>query len=298
MHYRVVPGLSKRVRAMKEADEEERVLRRYLLGELNEDEQERVEVRFITDLDFKQRALIVEDELVEDYLSGELSDAEKALFTGHFLATPEQRQKLKIAGSVRRYLIVEKSPPPLEPDGEVLPLRARESGMKNRPFWRKPLILVPASLMILLVLVFGLLRLTGVQQRRNQLAEIRLELEQLNRQPGSAASSSIFLTPLATRGAGDSNSLSRPADGAVVQLWLMLIKDEYRSYQAVFRKEGDTEQFPLDGLRAETTVQGKAVPVRLLSKLLSPGVYIVKLNGIADGGRAEEIGEYIFQVTP
>src|SRR5215216_6370380 len=92
---------------MKEANEEEFLLRLYLLGELGEGEQESVEERFITDRGFKERVLVVEDELVEDYLSGELSETEEASFVRHFLSTPEQRQRVRIAGAIKKYMAAE-----------------------------------------------------------------------------------------------------------------------------------------------------------------------------------------------
>lgn len=283
---------------MKEADEEERMLRRYLLGELDEDKQERVEERFITDREFKERVLMTEGELVEDYLASELSETEKEMFLRHFLSTPEQHRKLRIAGSLKKHLTVGIPRLPTEPGGEVRPSGVRESVFKGWPFRRNPMVLALVSLGLFFAVVFGLVWMAGVQQRRNQLAEVRRELEQLNNQSASNGSRWVFLTPLATRGGGEANTLTPSIDGTAAQLWLMLVKDEYQRYQVGFQKEGDVEQFPISGLRAATTPRGKAVPVRIPARLLSPGVYILKLNGVADDGRVEVIGEYRFSLTP
>jgi hypothetical protein len=260
---------------MKEADTEERMLRQYLLGQLAEDKQEYVEERFITDRDFKERALIAEDELVQDYLSGELSERERTLFLGHFLSTPEQLQKLRIANSLKKHLATEMPLHPTKPGGEVRPPGIRESAVRNKPFWRNPLVFVPVSLTLLFAVAFGLVWLLGGQQRRKQLAEFRWEIEQLNSQSVS----------------NDSR-----APGTVAQLWLMLVKDEYSSYQVVFQKDGNAEQFPISGLRTEVTPRGKAIPFRVPAEILSPGTYILKLNGITDSERIEEVGEYNFRV--
>jgi hypothetical protein len=282
---------------MKDADKEERILRQYLLGELDEDEQEYIEERFITDRDFKERTLITEDELVEDYLSGELSEVEKKLFLGHFLSTPEQLRKLRIASSLKKYLNTEMPMHPTKPGGEVRPPGIRESAIRNKPFWRNPMIFVPVSLTLLFAVIFGLVWLVGVQQRRKQLAELRLEVEQLNNQAVSNSSRGIFLTPLNARGDRDANILPAPANGTVAQLWLMLIKDEYPSYQVIFQKDGNAEQFPVSGLRTEVTPRGKAIPLRIPAEILNPGTYILKLNGITDGERIEEVSEYNFRVA-
>jgi hypothetical protein len=280
---------------MNEA-EEERVLRRFLLGELEEDERERIEERFMTDPDFKERTLMAEDQLVEDYLAGQLSEAERDLFSVHFLSVPDHRLKVRIAGSLNKYMPLQMPLPPSEPAIAYLPPSAIDGAIKDTPFWQRTRILVPTALTLLLAVVLGGFWLVGLKQRRN-LAEVRRELQQLNAQPSTAASPSLFLTPLVARGGGDSNTFPSPAGNVPVQLWLMLVKDEYQSYQVVFMKEADAEQYPISGLRAETTSRGRAIPIRIPSKLLVPGAYSLKLNGIADNGGTEEVGEYNLQLT-
>ena len=282
---------------MKEANEEEFLLRRYLLGELGEGEQESVEERFITDRGFKERGLVIEDELVEDYLSGELSEAEEASFVRHFLSTTEQRQRVRIAGAIKKYMAAEVPAHPTEPGGDVRTPGVRDSEFRNRSFWRNPSVLVPASLALLLAVALGVGWLVVKERQRKELADSRLELERLNRQPVSDGSRWVVLSPLNVRGAREANVLRRPADGTVVQLWLMLVKDEYQNYQVVFQKDGDAEQFPVGGLRAETTPHGRAIPLRIPTEILTPGIFILKLKGVSEGNRIEEIGEYNFRVT-
>lgn len=284
---------------MGEADDEERMLRRYLLGELGEAERERVEERFITDRDFGERVLVAEDALVEDYLDGSLPEAESELFAAHFLSTPEQRRKVRIAGSLKRHLTAATPPRPTEPGGEVRPPGVGVSGIRDTPFWHKPMILVPASAALILALVLGSIWLFGARQRWDDLAEARREIEQLNGQPASEGPRWEFLTPIAVRGGREANVIPRPAEGdPAARLWLLLVKDEYDSYQAVFGGDGGGDQFPVGGLRAQTTPRGRAIPVRIPTRLLGPGDYTLKLSGVADGGRAEEIGEYSFRVLP
>jgi len=282
---------------MKEANEEEFRLRRYLLGELGEGEQESVEERFITDRDFKELALVVEDELVEAYLSGELSEAEEASFVRHFLSTPEQRRRVRLAGKLRKYMAAGAPAHPTEPGGEISTPGFRKSEFGRGLPWRKPSVLVPASLALLLAAVLGLNWLAGTRQRGKELADFRREMERLNQQPASDGPSWVVLSPLDMRGGREANVLQHPASGTVVQLWLMLVKDEYPSYQVVFQKGGDTEQLSVGGLHAETTSRGRAIPFRIPAELLPPADHILKLNGIGEGGRIEEVDEYVFRVT-
>jgi len=282
---------------MKEANEEEFRIRRYLLGDLGEGEQESVEERFITDRDFKELALIVEDELVQDYLSGQLSAPEKAAFVRHFLSTPQQHRKVHLAGALRRYMAAAGAPAlATEPSIEVRSPGFR-SETSRRPPWRTPSVLVPASLALLLAIVLGLGWLAGTRQRGEELADSRQEIERLNQQPAFDDPSWAVLSPLNVRGDRKTNVLEPRANGIVVQLWLMLIEDEYPSYRAFIQKDGDAEQLLVNTLRAETTSRGRAIPLRVPAELLRPGTYILKLKGIGEDGQIEEVGEYNFRVA-
>lgn len=283
---------------MKEANEEEFRLRQYLLGELGEGQQESVEERFVTDRDFKELALVVEDELVEAYLSGELSAAEEASFVNHFLSTPQQRRRVGVAGALRRYIAAWALAHPNEPGVKVRTPGVDESEFGRRPPWLTASVLVPATLALLLAAVLGLSWLAGTRQRGKDLAAFRLEMEWLNQQPASDGPSWAVLSPLNVRGDREMNVLQHPADGTVVQLWLMLVRDEYPSYQVVIQKDGDAERLPVSALRAETTSRGRAIPLRVPAEILPPGTYILKLNGIGEDGRMEEVGEYNFRVMP
>src|SRR4030095_8255919 len=80
------------------------IIRRYLLGDLAEEQCEDLEERLLTDDETFQELLLVEDELVNDYVSGELPSVDREKFRNHFLCTPDRRQKLEFAGALRRYV--------------------------------------------------------------------------------------------------------------------------------------------------------------------------------------------------
>src|SRR5215217_7102849 len=82
---------------MKELELDITTIRRYLLGELDNGARDEVEQRLMTDHDYKEEVLIVEEELLEDYVSGALDQRERDLFLQNYLTTPLQKQKLRIA---------------------------------------------------------------------------------------------------------------------------------------------------------------------------------------------------------
>lgn len=83
-------------------------LRKYLLGVLNEAEQQAIEERLMTDRAFFDLLHIAEDELIDDYLElGALSTDERGRFENFFIAIPGRRRKLNFAMALRGYLTTE-----------------------------------------------------------------------------------------------------------------------------------------------------------------------------------------------
>lgn len=83
---------------MREKLIDDNLMLRYLLGDLPETEQLRLEERFFTDDEFYQQMLALEDELKYDYAQGLLTATQRAQFEQRFLATPEKRQQAAVAG--------------------------------------------------------------------------------------------------------------------------------------------------------------------------------------------------------
>jgi CHAT domain-containing protein len=82
---------------------DEQLLRKYLLGELSEPDQQAFEGRLLTDDELYDLLLAEEDELVDDYLGGELSERECEAFNSYFLSTPERQRKLSFGEALKRY---------------------------------------------------------------------------------------------------------------------------------------------------------------------------------------------------
>jgi anti-sigma factor RsiW len=84
--------------------EDQRSLKQYLLGQLSQEEQRQLEVRLLNDQQFLVELLMAEDELIDEYLDGSLSEQDREKFEQHFLATTERREKLTFAKALRRYV--------------------------------------------------------------------------------------------------------------------------------------------------------------------------------------------------
>jgi hypothetical protein len=87
---------------LREANNE--ILVRYLLGELSEPEQQRVESHYFRDMEFLEQLLIVEDELIDSYVIGELSDERLERFEDYFLQSPERHEKVIFAEAWQAFI--------------------------------------------------------------------------------------------------------------------------------------------------------------------------------------------------
>jgi CHAT domain-containing protein len=93
---------------MKHGDEmgrsdERGLLRHYLLGTLSDESaRSQIEERLIADDEYAEQISAAEDELIEEFLDGELTDDERDLFNKFFLAPPERRRHLRLTQDLRR----------------------------------------------------------------------------------------------------------------------------------------------------------------------------------------------------
>ena len=94
---------------MKEDVEQEAELRRYLLGQLTLEEQVLIEQRLFLDSEYAQLAQSVEDDLIDDYVRDDLTEAEREEFGTRFLKGA-YGDDISIAQALDRYLASEVQP--------------------------------------------------------------------------------------------------------------------------------------------------------------------------------------------
>lgn len=117
--------------------EEDLLLRRYLLNTATAEERRRVEERLLgeeiidsastdaeeAELDYVDRLLLCEEELVDDYVRGALSEDERKLFERHFLISTAHRETLLLARAASEYALA---------NPEVLTLQANEESLVTK----------------------------------------------------------------------------------------------------------------------------------------------------------------------
>lgn len=75
----------------------EKLIARYLLGDLTEEQQIEIEDRAFADKDYLAAITAVENDLIDEYVRHELSDAERRQFESRFLASAERRKRVEFA---------------------------------------------------------------------------------------------------------------------------------------------------------------------------------------------------------
>lgn len=87
-------------------------LRHYLLGELSSDEEAKIEEKLLVDDNYLEQMKMVENDLIDDYLTDSLSAPQREKYQTLFLATREGRQKIKAARVLKTQLAKFREPEP------------------------------------------------------------------------------------------------------------------------------------------------------------------------------------------
>jgi hypothetical protein len=273
---------------MRPATEEE-ILKRYLLGELPQDEQTRLEENLLTENELLDELLIAEDELIDGYLSGALSETEAASFESHFLLPPERGRKLRFARALRKYIVADETAAKAL-TGEETPIESVDDSTPAPGSWSFPgflreqhpfvrMSLIAAILLVSVSLIWTLFR--SYEQRRLK--------------PNNAFA--VVLKPNLSRDAGELQRVSIPKDADALQLRLRLAAEEYPSYGVVFKTAEGKTILVQDNLKAETIDGEKAVVLNVPTETIAPGDYQLKLNANAPGGEPLNVGTYFLRIT-
>jgi hypothetical protein len=158
---------------MKEKTDNEQLMVRYLLGELPEAEQLRLEERFFTDAAAYEQMLALEDELMYDYLQGEMEPSQQARFERRFLASQEGRERAAFAQAMLTKIAEAPAPEP--------PKAARARAAGTGSWWQSLVALLMAthSLARLSFAVLALALLLGAVWLIAETARLRGENAQL-----------------------------------------------------------------------------------------------------------------------
>jgi hypothetical protein len=276
---------------VKQTGEDKR-LTDYLLGNLPEPEETRLEEEYMANPDAQDRLMIAEDELVDAYVQGELSAQERKQLEDRFLASPRGRQKLKLAKSLMALAQAQK-PAPAQTSKPSLFFSMR---------WA-----FAAALLLLVVLVWSVRQKMWPPERAGsqqnpvdhqmppvaQASPAPPPAEKLGGHPPSTAIASIVLMPV-NRNVERSQVVNIPPGTQRLKIQLDLDADNHKSYKVALVGAADEVKWSKRRLKSEPTSSGRAVVLSLAAELLEKGEHTVLLS--PDEDAAKPIAEYTFVV--
>ena len=250
------------------------VLRTYLLGTLEAEARAELEERILSDSATYEELLLLEEELIEQYVAGGLSKAEQQQFDTHFLITEERQKKLRFGQLLKRYLNTKAVPAP----SQNVPVRQRNRTASSR----RLLAQLAIGVVVAAVIGVGLLCWLAVRQ----------PVLQQN-------SSRVVVVPLAP-GTDDLQGVNTqrvnvPPHVFNVKLELEVTNTTFKNYKSELFHEN--KPLRIDALKVETKGEHRIVPLTITGQTLSPGDYQVKLSGVSDSGQDEFIDNYTFHVA-
>jgi len=265
-------------------------IRQYLLGLVPDEELPAIDERLVTDGEFYDELLIVESELIDQYLSDELSTVERQKFESHFLVTPERLAQVRFAKSFHRYLddkapaIDSESVVDNAPDGirDVDPPPPKPWYYSFLPL-QNPVLAY--SFVAALVLIVGGLSWAGWNKYRN---------------PTPLDLGKIYIAELTpggpTRSGGEEKKITLPTGTNTLELRLAVAGDEYRSYRAVLVEQSGSEVWKEANLTANSYAGAKFVTANVPVRFMPAGLYRLKLTGRTADNQLEDLPSYAFRL--
>ena len=305
----------------------EKILRKYLLGDLSPEEQQEVELQLMSDEDAYDLLVAAEDDLIDASIAGKLKGDELERFNNYFLAAGERQRKLQFGRSLERFVrdATRSAASPESPARDVF------WGAVPNFLRYRPAIAYAASAVVVLMIVgsiWSFFRIVELQRQLHsataQLADVGRERDETKRQLGESQSlgermraqvqaleetlgatkSSVpqallafNLIPGLSRSSSDIPKIAITANARLLQFSLTLLDDNYDSYRAALRDAGGQELWTRDRLSATATRDGKAVVLTVPIPLLSNGDYSFSLMGISDSRPPESISSFYFRVV-
>ena len=247
-------------------------MRAFLLGTLDKDHKTQFEERILIEPSVYEELLIDEEELIDQYVTGELSAVERQQFESHFLITAERQKNLRFGKLLQKYV-----------DSHVEPPTPVHFSFMQTPVRRW------ASLGLLAAILgaAGIIIIRGFVNRREAASVVQQSTSRVvtvTLQPGSSGTQS-----------STAQRVNLPPGGVDVKLELELTNPTFRNYKSELFRENKSLHIA-DELKIESKGEQRVVPFTVTGEMLSPGDYQVKLSGVLDSGTDEFIDNYSFRV--
>lgn len=237
-------------------------VRKYLLGQLADDQQENFEQRLLTENELTQELDVMTEELVDDYLAKQLTPIESEWFEQHYLASPEGKRSQRFATTLHRYI-------------SNNPTESKKSSWAERliAFWNRQAVPVRALAAIaVVVIVVGTFWLVRTPP------------------PQSFATLTLTSNPITRSGGGELPRIKLKEDALRIDLLHQAPATPGIRYRAEL-KDGTGQTRTLDPIKQDA----RSVSVEIPRSLLPKGHYAISLLTVSSDNATQRIpGSYQF----
>jgi hypothetical protein len=294
-------------------------LRQYLLDALDERDRRAIEEQYFSDDEAFEDVLAAEDELIDDYVTGRLSDAERERFDEAFLTTDRRRNRVAFARGFRQVVTrarvdnVSAEAAVGEQQGSIAALAAWFRAITAQQW-------ATAAVTLVLVVSAAWLALDRARLQQHiaatqaanrdltdrtealqrQLEGERRRVESLVPERGRADGplvASFLLTPRLVRGGADTNVVRVTSATALVRLQLELEAATHPRYRPVLETVGGEQVWSQAAVPANVPSGTPIVTIELPASLLANRDYVLTLHGEDPAGKREEVAAYAFRVA-
>ena len=273
---------------------DDQVLIRYLLGTTPDEETERLDELSVTDDEFAWRLSAAENELVDSYVSGELSGETLERFRSAYLSSAARREKVRFAeASLTGH--------------RIAPTPASSQGLFR--WFSRPRMALQWGFAAALLLLAGGFLLRENLRLANQAAQVKTH-QQIDAQhaaanppvdagtPSRELKTVSFVLMAQARGLGEIATVAAPPGTDRVAFRLELETDDFPAYELALKNPATNQILWRSGrLKAASQGDMKAVSVTLDASSLQPRNYTFELTGIPARGAPEIVSGYSFRVA-
>jgi anti-sigma-K factor RskA len=295
---------------------DEALLVSYLLGNLSEQEQVRVEDRAFADPVYLGALEATEADLIDEYVLGGLSASDRRKFEGRFLTSPQRRSKVEFARALAQVTTEFNPGRPVVP--ERLPFRQALLSFVRGFHPAVQLAAVAAALVVVAGAAFLTIQNSAMRSRMTLLEAQRVELvnraqslqQQISQQQARPLETqkppvaierlpllaSLVFPPGVSRAETRVHQLTLPPGAQLAHLLVQLEpRDKFPRFRAELRTRGGEEVLVRNGLTGQLVGGTYSVSFDIPASALPAGEYELGLKGLS-GGPDTEIGFYYFRV--
>ena len=301
-------------------------LRKYLTGDLPEPEALKIEIEFLSNDEAFERLNEIENDLIDEYVRGELTASERSLFEKNYLTTPLHRQRVLLSQNLLRAALAERVH-----DKKIIAATSTSwfsdlfSSLKIRQ-----LVWAFAVILITILGTWFLLRPQPSTVINPEIAKVEAtpqatlsqaatpipepsKSESQNSKPNTPKPETRNLPPVfllngafdinqtrGTRSTGTPNSkkaqtLTIEKGVEKLTLQMSLEGERYAKYQSEIRAVDTSKAFTITTKTPPKSA--KNISLTIPAARLATADYILTLSGVTATGEVEEINQYPFRVT-